>query len=117
MNESMEPMNDPVAGANSQSPGVEPEVDTATRVNVEEFKISGDDLLTKVKELIHQGNIRRILIKSETGQTLLEIPLTVGVFGGLVSAVLFPAVPVLATIGAIGALMARLTIVIERQGQ
>lgn len=116
MNESIDPMSNSGQGANSQSRRVEPEVDTEPKVTVEEFKISGDDLMTKVKDLIHQGNIRRIIVKSETGQTLLEIPLTVGVFGGLVGAVFFPALPVLAALGTIGALMARLTLVIERHG-
>ncbi|WP_088243943.1 DUF4342 domain-containing protein [Calothrix rhizosoleniae] len=82
------------------------------KVTSEEFKISGDLLVAKIKELIHQGNIRRIIIKHEEGNTLIEIPMTVGVIGGVISAAFFP---VLAAIGVIGAMVAHLTIVIERQ--
>ena len=82
------------------------------RVTVEEFKISGDALVAKVKDLIHQGNIRRISIKNETDHTLLEIPLTVGVIGGAVGAAFFP---VVAALGVIGAMVAHLTVVVERQ--
>ncbi len=85
---------------------------TAEKVTVEEFNISGDILVTKIKELIHQGNIRRIIIKNEEGRTLIEIPLTVGVIGGVISTALFP---VIAAIGVIGALVAHLTVMIERQ--
>lgn len=91
---------------------VGPEIESSEKVSIEEFKISGDALVAKVKELIHQGNIRRIIIKNEEGHTLMEIPLTIGVVGGVVSAVLFPLV---AALGAIGALVAKLTIVIERK--
>ena len=82
------------------------------KVTSEEFKISGDLLVAKIKELIHQGNIRRIIIKHEEGNTLIEIPMTVGVIGGVISAAFFP---VLAAIGVIGAMVEHLTIVIERQ--
>lgn len=88
-----------------------PEVQVQQQVRVEEFKINGDDLVGKVKELIHQGNIRRIIIKNEEGRILIELPLTVGVVGGVVGATLFP---VVAAVGAIGALVAHLTIAIEK---
>jgi hypothetical protein len=91
---------------------VQPEIESSEKVSVEEFKINGDALVAKVKELIHQGNIRRIIIKNEEGHTLIEIPLTIGVVGGVVSAALFP---LIAALGAIGALVAKLTIVIERK--
>lgn len=84
----------------------------ADRVTVEEFKISGDALVARIKDLFHQGNIRRIIIKNETGHTLIEIPLTVGVIGGAVGAALFP---VVAAVGVIGAMVAHLTVVVERQ--
>ncbi|EKU96377.1 hypothetical protein Lepto7375DRAFT_0373 [Leptolyngbya sp. PCC 7375] len=99
----------------SNSEGVtvnESEEKPAERVVVEELKISGDALVAKVKELIHQGNIRRIIIKNEEGYTLIEIPMTVGVLGGVISAAFFP---VIAAVGIIGAMVAHLTIVIERQ--
>lgn len=82
------------------------------KVTVEEYKISGNDLVAKVKELIHQGNIRRIIIKNEEGRTLVEIPMTVGVVGGVLGAAMFP---VVAAVGAIGALVAHLTVAIERK--
>ncbi len=90
----------------------EPETKTEEKTNVEEFSINGDALVAKVKELIHQGNIRRIILKNEEGGTLIEIPLTVGVVGGVISAALFP---VLAAVGVIGAMVAHLTIVIEKR--
>jgi hypothetical protein len=73
----------------------------------EEFKVTGDAVLGKVKELVHAGNIRRIIIKNEQGQTLIEIPLTIGVVGALL-------LPVWAAIGAIAALAVNLTIVVEK---
>lgn len=86
-------------------------VGTEERVRVEEFSISGDDLVAKVRELIHQGNIRRIIIKNEEGRPLIEIPLTIGVVGGVIGATIFP---IVAALGAIGALVAHLKIAIEK---
>ena len=73
----------------------------------EEFKVSGDAMVAKIKELVHEGNIRRIIIKNEEGQTLIEVPLTIGVVGIIL-------LPVWAAIGAIAALAAKLTIVVEK---
>ncbi len=73
----------------------------------EEFKVSGDAVIAKIKELLHEGNIRRIIIKNEEGQTLIEIPLTIGVVGAIL-------LPVWAAIGAIAALVVKLTIVVEK---
>ena len=73
----------------------------------QEFTISGDEVVAKVKELIHEGNVRRIIIKNEEGRTMLEVPLAIGVIG-----VAF--MPVLAAIGAAAALATRCTIVVER---
>ena len=84
---------------------------TQDKVSVEELKINGEDLVAKVKELIHEGSIRRLIIKNEEGRILVEVPLTVGLVGGVISAALFP---VIAAVGAIGALVAHMTIVIER---
>jgi hypothetical protein len=78
------------------------------RVWTEELKVQGDALLGKVKELAHEGNVRRIIIKDSKGKTLLEVPLTVGVVGALVA-------PVAAAIGAVAALAADYSIVIERK--
>ena len=77
------------------------------KVRIEEHKVSGDDLVAKVKELVHEGNIRRISIKNEEGETLIEIPLTLGVIGAVF-------LPVLAAIGAIAALVTDCTIVVEK---
>jgi phage-related minor tail protein len=73
----------------------------------EEFKIDGDAVIATIKELVHEGNVRRITIKNEQGQTLIEIPLTVGVVGAIL-------LPVWAAIGAIAALAANLIIVVEK---
>ena len=80
---------------------------TEEKVRTEEFQFNGDALVAKIKEILHAGNIRRILIKNEEGRTLVDIPLTIGVFGALLA-------PQLAAIGAIAALVARGTIVVEK---
>ncbi|WP_243319916.1 MULTISPECIES: DUF4342 domain-containing protein [Geothrix] len=77
----------------------------ATRT--EEFKLEGGKILDKIKELIHQGNIRRITLKNEEGKTLIEIPLTVGVVGAAL-------LPVFAAVGALAAVVTRMVIVIEK---
>ncbi len=73
----------------------------------EEHHVSGDQLLAKVKSVIHEGNVRRIIIKNDAGHTIMEVPLTIGV----VSAVL---VPLWVAIGAIAALAAHYSVVVER---
>ena len=80
---------------------------TEQKCRTEEFQVSGEKVIEKIKEIIHEGNIRRIIIKNEQGQVLIEIPLTLGVIGVVL-------LPVWAAIGAIAALAAKLTIVIER---
>ena len=75
-------------------------------VRREEFKVRGGALVEKVKELIHEGNIRRVLIVDQEGKTLLDIPLTLGVVGALVA-------PQLAALGALAALVSDATIVVE----
>ena len=79
---------------------------------VEEFELSGDQVVAKVKQLLHEGNIRRISLQTEEGKTLIEVPLTVGVVG---AAVVSLVAPVWAAIGAIAALVADLRIVVERE--
>ena len=73
-----------------------------------EFQVSGEELIKKVKELINEGNIRKIIIKNEKGITLIEIPLTIGVVGAIL-------LPVWAALGAIAALVAKCTIVIDKK--
>lgn len=81
------------------------------RPRVEEFTLDGDEVVAKVKELIREGNVRRLIIKNEEGRTLLEVPLTIGVIGGVIGVAFLP---VLAAIGALAALATRLSIVVER---
>lgn len=88
------------------------EIASPTDITTEELTISGDALVDKIKDLLHQGNVRRIIIKNEDGHTLIEIPLMVGVIGGVIGAAFFP---VIAAVGVIGAMVAHLTVVIERQ--
>lgn len=77
------------------------------KVRKEEFSVSSDDLIEKIKELIHEGNVTRIVVKDDAGKTLFEMPATVGVVGAIL-------VPWLAALGAIAALATRCTIVVER---
>jgi Domain of unknown function (DUF4342) len=72
----------------------------------EELQVMGEQLLSKVKELLHEGNVRRILIKQE-GRTIMEFPLTIGVVGVV-------AAPILVAIGAISALIAQCSIEVIR---
>jgi hypothetical protein len=81
---------------------------TQTPPKTEEFKITGDELLAKVRELVHEGNVRRLIIKSDSGMTLLEVPLTIGVIGAAL-------LPVLAAVGALAAVATDCTIVVERR--
>ena len=80
------------------------------KTHSEEIKTTGDDLVAKVKELVHEGNVRRLIIRNEEGRDLIEVPLTVGVVGVLL-------LPVLAAIGAIAALVADCSIVVEREAE
>lgn len=73
----------------------------------EEFKISGEDIMTKLKKLVNEGNVRKIMVKDKKGKTIAEFPLTVGVVGALL-------VPVLAAVGAIVALASECIISVER---
>lgn len=78
-----------------------------TKTAKEEFKVNGEELLAKVKQLIDEGNVRRIIIKNKEDKNLVELPLTVGVVGAVLA-------PVLAAVGAIAALVTECTIVVER---
>jgi hypothetical protein len=80
---------------------------TEEKIRTEEYQVTGELLVAKIKELVHAGNIRRIIIKNEEGKSLIEIPLTLGVVGAVL-------LPVWAAIGALAALVANLTIVIEK---
>jgi hypothetical protein len=78
------------------------------KVTREEFSVSGSNLVDRVNELLHEGNVTRIIVKDEQGKTLLEIPATVGVLGVIVA-------PWLAALGVIAALVANCRIVVERR--
>lgn len=91
---------------NTQADGLNQSV--GEPVYVEEVKVSGESVVSKVKEIIREGTARRIAIKNEEGKTVLEIPLFAG------AAVIFPPVATLAALGAVGALIANLTITVER---
>ncbi len=77
--------------------------------STEEYEVRGDDLLSRVKELIREGNVRRITIKNDEGKTLIEIPMTIGLVGALL-------LPVWAAVGAVAALVTNCSITVERQG-
>jgi hypothetical protein len=96
-------MTDPMAG---------PEPTPGPKTRTEEFKISGDRLQAKIKELLHEGRVRNISLRDAQGRTLIEVPLAVGVAAGAASVILLP---VWAAIGAIAALAADLTLVVEKE--
>jgi hypothetical protein len=82
-----------------------PTAENATRT--EEHHVSGENLLARVKELIHEGNIRRIIIKNDDGKAILEIPLTFGLVGAML-------LPIWVAVGAIAALAANYTLEVEK---
>jgi hypothetical protein len=79
-----------------------------TKITREEFSVSSDDLIERVKQLLHEGNVTRVIIKDEKGKTMLEIPATVGVIGIFLA-------PWLAALGVIAALVTNCRIVVERR--
>ena len=74
----------------------------------EEFRVSGGELVEKIKEIIKEGNARKIIIKNENGESVAEFPLTVGAIGALIA-------PILAAVGAIAALLTKCTIIVEKK--
>jgi len=83
---------------------------TTEHSNQESFKVSGDELLSKIKEIIKEGNARRVIIKNEKEETIMEFPLTIGALGVVLA-------PVFAAVGAIAALATDCTIVVEKKAQ
>ena len=81
-------------------------MDTVGRI-FEEIKVQANDLVEKVKQLIHEGNVRRIIIKDNNGATFMEIPLSVATLGVI-------AAPILAAVGAIAAAISDFQVVVER---
>lgn len=86
----------------TETPGLE----NSTETRKQRIRVRGEELLTRVRRLIHEGNVRRIVVISEEGTTLLEIPLTAGVVGAVMA-------PALVAIGAIAALATNYTLLIE----
>jgi hypothetical protein len=79
-----------------------------TETRTEEFHVNGEELLAKIKAIIHEGNIRRVMIKDKDGKVLIEFPLTFGVVGFILA-------PTLAAVGAIAALVTEVTVVVEKE--
>ena len=80
----------------------------ANQTRREEFKVNGERLVEKIKQLVKEGNIRRIIIKDEKGEVIMELPMTIAVVGTVLA-------PVLAAVGALAALLTSCTIVVERK--
>jgi hypothetical protein len=74
----------------------------------EEFKLSGDAIIEKIKSIVKEGNARKIIIKNENGETVAEFPLAVGAVGALLA-------PILAAVGAIAGLLTKCTLVVEKK--
>ncbi len=77
-------------------------------IHTEEHRVPGSQLVERAKALIHEGNVRRLIVRNDQGHTVLEVPLTAGVVGTLLA-------PVWAALGAIAALAAHYTLIIERR--
>jgi hypothetical protein len=78
--------------------------------NHESFKVSGDEILTKVKEIIKEGNARRIIIKNDKDETIMEFPLTIGAIGVVLA-------PIFAAVGTLTALATNCTIIVEKRNE
>ena len=78
------------------------------KVVTEEFSVSSDDLVKKVKDLLHEGNVTRIIVRDEQGRVFLEVPVTAGLIGVILA-------PWLAALGAVAALVTECTISVERR--
>lgn len=81
---------------------------TSDRTRREAYKVRGEKIVAKIKELVHEGNVRHVVIKNDDGKTLIEFPVTVGVAGALL-------VPVWAAVGALAALVTNCSIEVERE--
>jgi hypothetical protein len=79
-----------------------------TKTHTEEFHVNGEEILARVKQLLREGNIRRVVIKDKSGRILVEFPLTIGVVGAALA-------PMLVAIGAVAALITEATIMVERE--
>lgn len=80
------------------------------KTNREYFKVSGDEILTKIKEIIKDGNATRVIIRNEKDETIMEFPLTFGAVGVVLA-------PVFAAVGTLAALATKCTIIVEKRGE
>jgi predicted regulator of Ras-like GTPase activity (Roadblock/LC7/MglB family) len=80
------------------------------KIESEEVRVKGADLGDKVKELLHEGNVRRIIVKNGEGQTVMEIPVTAGVVVAVIA-------PIVTALGAIAALAAEWSIEVQRTSE
>lgn len=87
------------------------DINPTKSARVEEFKLNSGSVIDKVKELAKKGNVRKIIVKTDAGRSLIEIPLTVGVVGGVIGTI---TAPLLTVLGVVGIFAARLTIVVEK---
>lgn len=94
--------------ATKKSEKTEKKTETKSNPKVEVFNVKGEDLLRKTKEIINEGNARRIIIKDKNGKTLVELPLSIGVVGAVLA-------PMLAAVGAIAALVTECSITVEKK--
>jgi hypothetical protein len=78
-----------------------------SETRTEEFRVSGEELLARIKALVHEGNIRRVIIQDRDGKVLIEFPLTLGVVGAILA-------PTLAAVGAVAALVSEVKVVVEK---
>ena len=86
-------------------------MDNQQKPRTEEFTINGEELIGKIRELVQEGNVRRVSIRTEDGRTLIEVPLATG---GAIAVAAIVLAPVWAALGALAALAAKVTIVVER---
>lgn len=93
-------------------PPPETPVEASTKTSVEEFLVNANTVMTRAKELLKQGNIRQIVIKTEAGRPLFKLPLTAGVAGVTVGLMLSPFL--ITALAALGLLAGRLTLVVEK---
>jgi hypothetical protein len=84
------------------------------KTRYDEFEVAGENLLAKVREVMHEGNVRRIILKREDGSTLIEIPMTAGLAVTVLTAAFAPA---LVAVGAIAAVVSHVTLVVEREDE
>jgi hypothetical protein len=82
--------------------------DEEKKTNTEEFKVKGNEVIDRLKQILKEGNARRVIVKNEQGESILEIPVTIGVVGALLA-------PYLAAIGAVIAVVSNCSIVVEKK--